>query len=386
MPLLTLQRSAQPGQPPSQGPPTPAGPYLTVSPGGRVTVESQNGVTANLRAVRPLWDNQNLAWIGYGNVPSNDSNLTMLSDTRGDLLRIWEGAIVFDRFVTTEDYGSFSTNLIVYPVGIDGPISLTLNVTISDKPAGPPPAPFPHNRNTDVLLMDFGPNTFSEAMSNTFGNLVYTGSSLLFDSYASAMTPPNPAGVNDDSGGYGNGLYEFCVRYHGPQTSGWDGPGDEDTGPATILWPYSNQWPGPEIDLGEFFANDPNSIYLTHHWKDPETGENRNDLWVVLDSPTIAPNRQFSTAEWHIYAGLLLNDRTGYYVDGKLLFENTEFPARDFANGGENHTIGGFVRADGIKMEYGWIRFTPEGALPNPVYPPGGVVPNPDVPHKLGLP
>ncbi|WP_237217840.1 family 16 glycosylhydrolase, partial [Falsiroseomonas oryziterrae] len=176
------------------------------------------------------------------------------------------------------------------------------------------------------------------------------------------------------SAGDGYGYREFVANIEG------SGPG-----PAIVLWPGSNVWPGPEIDIGEI-KPDGSGQYAALHWK----GETGGDEYVTVD---IGDYR----GQWATYGVNWLPDAVEFYVNGELKGRVTENVGRDFANGGEDVTSGwlssiGYGPGDG-RITVTEVRFTPydgsstpgqepaPGPMPAPVPPPNdwsGPAPQPD--------
>lgn len=381
MPLLSFQNWRIPPVAASEAPPVvwPTGAYATVAPiPDKLIVESQDGVNARVRMVRPFWHYSEVLTFTLHNANLGIHEYNWMDDTPSFLSIEADWKVFCVREVTTADYGTYGPCKVSF-YDINGGTMAVLYVTfvVADTATGAIPAPFPWDRNNEVLLIDFAKGTWLGPMTNTFADVTNTGNGTMrLNGRASCMTPPHPDYINDDSGGYGNGLYEFRMKFDKNHIG-------NNTGPLGILWPYSNIWPGPEIDLGEFMADGTNAPgpggihYFANHYKlengTPE-GEDGNHIWAIQDNATIAPNRFWDPTQWHIYSALLTNGSVSFYVDGKLLAVDTP-AAPDFANGGENHTIGLMSNSDDTGIECSLVRWTPEALLPNPVYPPGGIAP-----------
>lgn len=149
----------------------------------------------------------------------------------------------------------------------------------------------------------------------------------------------------DAATGFANGLFEIRAILDG------DTVGD-NSGPANVLWPGSDQWPGPEIDIGEIDGN--GRVYMATHWRD-EDGNNQFTLYYTPEG--------FDQRQWHTYAAFLRSDRIIYSVDGQVIGVETEHPAPDFEHGGENHLIGVMNRSSQTRMLTDWVRWTPEASV-----------------------
>jgi hypothetical protein len=136
-----------------------------------------------------------------------------------------------------------------------------------------------------------------------------------------AMVPPSgPA----DSG-YGYGLYSFTLSM---------GQGDAP-GPYALLWPGTDVWPGPELDLLELLPG--GDAYSTIHWKGDD-GSNQFQSYGLGN---------VDVTQTHTYAMLWEQGRLTGYVDGQEAWTTTEHVPNDYAHGGENS-------APGIGMQTWW--------------------------------
>jgi hypothetical protein len=99
-------------------------------------------------------------------------------------------------------------------------------------------------------------------------------------------------------------------------------------GAFACLWPASDTWPGPELDLIELDFN--GNAYSTIHWK----GEGNTDAYKSY-ALTGVDARQV-----HTYSFEWQSDHMSMYVDGKLMWTTTEHVPQDYAHGGENSAFG----------------------------------------------
>jgi beta-glucanase (GH16 family) len=143
------------------------------------------------------------------------------------------------------------------------------------------------------------------------------------------MVPPTGARA-----GFGHGRYEFTLSF------------EEDlaTGGYALLWPATDVWPGPELDVVEL--NLQGQPYSALHWAD-ENGDNQY-------APH--PLRGFDPAGVHTYAMERMPDHISVFVDGVLQYRETspEVLAKDFARGGQN-------AAPGIGMQTFWAQQVQDG-------------------------
>ncbi|MFC7473404.1 carbohydrate-binding domain-containing protein [Dankookia sp. GCM10030260] len=136
-----------------------------------------------------------------------------------------------------------------------------------------------------------------------------------------AMVPPSgPA-----NSGYGYGLYSFTLSM---------GQGDAP-GPYALLWPGTDVWPGPELDLIELLPG--GTAYSTIHWKGAD-GSNQFKSYY-MDGVDVK--------QTHTYSMLWQHGRLTGFVDGVEMWTTTDHVPADYAHGGENS-------APGIGMQTWW--------------------------------
>jgi beta-glucanase (GH16 family) len=112
------------------------------------------------------------------------------------------------------------------------------------------------------------------------------------------------------------------------------GPGDVP-GPYALLWPATDGWPGPELDMVELLKG--GQAYSTLHWKG---GDGSNQYTShMLDGVDVT--------QVHTYSMMWEPGRLTGYVDGKEMWTTTEHVPADYAHGGENS-------APGIGMQTWW--------------------------------
>ena len=126
-----------------------------------------------------------------------------------------------------------------------------------------------------------------------------------------------PDGKSTDLFGYG--LYKAVVEM----------PPNQSAGAYVNMWPASNVWPGPEIDLVEQWNGQP---YATVHWK----GANGSDQYQTHNFNANLSKPTTVAVDW---------ERSGltYYINGKEL---VSYPAggsvpvpKDAADGGQNEAF-----------------------------------------------
>lgn len=129
-----------------------------------------------------------------------------------------------------------------------------------------------------------------------------------------AMWAPDFA---DGKAGLSYGTYEFDVS-----TS------NSVTGPYALLWPGSDKWPGPELDVFEIGGGGETKgkPYSTVHWD--AGGNDAYDYQVMPGS--IDPSVK------HTYGLNWTPDALKFYVDGQNYRTETNNVPKDYIDGGEN--------------------------------------------------
>lgn len=116
---------------------------------------------------------------------------------------------------------------------------------------------------------------------------------------------------------WGYGVYTFTLSM---------GPGDAP-GPYALLWPATDKWPGPELDMIEVLAG--GGAYSTVHWDDSGKNGYRGYGLDGLDVTKV-----------HTYGMRWEPGRLTGYVDGKEMWTTTDHVPADYAHGGENECPG----------------------------------------------
>jgi hypothetical protein len=240
---------------------------------------------------------------------------------------LWEGGADTDRNLYLDG--------VAYD-GVDVPDSAremfgwnaTGEVTFTDGAVPPPAEP------AFVETFDDGVG----ALSHTWGD-----TSKIDISVPGQVTVSGTAGFMEwPSGpeqGHGYGLFEMRAKMAG-----------NVPGPALVLWPADDRWPGQEFDLGEVLED--GRPYLTTHWAD-ENGEDAFNPHIV---------DRLDESDWHTYAVRWEPGKLTYYVDGVVVGEDTEHVPADFAHGGKNDVFGAMNRpGDNTSLTLTEVRWTPLG-------------------------
>ena len=112
--------------------------------------------------------------------------------------------------------------------------------------------------------------------------------------------------------GEGYGLYSFTASANA----------GEGIGIALVLWPSTNVWPGPELDLLESSDSTRKSGYATVHWKGADGSNQYQSHSFSLD----LTQKHTYSYDWE--PGVLT-----YYIDGQQIFSTTSHVPADAAVG-----------------------------------------------------
>lgn len=211
------------------------------------------------------------------------------------------------------------------------------------------PTPIPQQPVTNA------PPVFFEDFLGNNGQLTHVWGDTAKVSYTATTVKiagtRDGAGVMNFPGGantcFGNGLFEIRARW--TSTTGQTG---DNSGPANVIWPASDRWPGPEIDIGEIWGD--GRTYYATHYRNGSGGDSATYFFVP---------EPFDFTQYHTYAAFLQTDKITYYMDGVVIGTETANPAPDFAHGGENHALGIMNRSSQTTMECDWVRWTPEATV-----------------------
>ncbi|WP_043345272.1 carbohydrate-binding domain-containing protein [Belnapia moabensis] len=125
----------------------------------------------------------------------------------------------------------------------------------------------------------------------------------------SSGTMMKPAGADK---GFGYGLYSFTIKAEG------------HVGPYALLWPSTDKWPGPEMDMFEILAN--GTPYNTVHWRGSDGGDGYTSFMLGNVDET----------QKHTYSLLWESGRLTGFADGIQKWTTTSHVPKDYAHGGEN--------------------------------------------------
>lgn len=115
-------------------------------------------------------------------------------------------------------------------------------------------------------------------------------------------------GIRQDGPGTLHGLFQACARMEA----------GKGVGPAILLWPASNTWPGPEVDILEAPDADRSRAFLTIHRR----GEDGRDAYE-------ARGFALDVTRWHSYAVEWRPGLLRYFIDGVERFSTTQHVPRE---------------------------------------------------------
>ncbi len=174
-----------------------------------------------------------------------------------------------------------------------------------------------HNFSTQPNLNGF--NTVWGDVTVQNGAAVLTSTAANGWPQAGFMITPSGA-----SAGNGYGLYSITMSMN-------DNGAVEGPGGYACLWPSTNNWPGPELDLVEKQGADSGTNgYSTIHW----AGAGNSNQYT----PTMLGN--IDVTQSHTYAMDWEPGRITMYVDGKEIYTTTQNVPKDYADGGQNEAFG----------------------------------------------
>jgi hypothetical protein len=171
-------------------------------------------------------------------------------------------------------------------------------------------------------------------------------------------------------GGSGGWMTDFCIegqRQIGMPNGYWEcrailygwGVGS-GSGPCILAWPgdshwnsvdYAPDWQSREVDFGEIWGNE-QTIYMAPHWTDRNRSANNGFSIFFVPKP-------FDNFQYHVYGGVLLNDRIIFTVDGDVIGVEENHGAPDLAGGGVNRTHGFMNGSPETHIRVDWLKWTP---------------------------
>lgn len=182
-------------------------------------------------------------------------------------------------------------------------------------------------------------DSFYESFDNGTGALTHNWSGQINTSVKGQVTLGNYSGVMEWPGGsgagHGYGQYYVTAKVEGNQV-----------GPAALLWPSNDRWPGTEIDFVEVLSD--GRAYGTAH-----NGNNGYDWYDA---------RMYDVDEGgvHTYGINWQADRVSFTVDGRDA-GTVWMETKDAANGGSNVVFGLMNKNDATSITVYDLSYTPSG-------------------------
>lgn len=137
--------------------------------------------------------------------------------------------------------------------------------------------------------------------------------------------------------GHGYGTYTVVAKVDGNQP-----------GPAILLWPSDNLWPGHEIDMMEITPDGSGRQYGALHW---DGGG--------YDSYDARIHDGVAGGSWHTYQAVWEPGKLTMSVDGKVTSVFTDHVPADAAHGGGNVTIGAMNINPNTSVTIDDVRYDP---------------------------
>ncbi|SDB69703.1 family 16 glycosylhydrolase [Belnapia rosea] len=184
--------------------------------------------------------------------------------------------------------------------------------------------------------------TFVETFDNGVGALNHVwGNARIDTSTKGEVTITGPGGFmqrpHSESAGHGYGTYSVVASIEG-----------NAKGPAALLWPGDDVWPGPEYDILEVINGKP---YGTVHYKGGDGGDGYSSVFYEgIDESKV----HTYTLDWQ--PGSIT-----YAVDGKTMGTITKNVGADHAHGGVNEVFGLMNTNWHTSMTVYEVSYTPMG-------------------------
>src|SRR6476661_4778529 len=181
---------------------------------------------------------------------------------------------------------------------------------------------------------------FSESFDNGIGALNHTWGNGIDTSVRGQVTVSGNSGLMENPGGaaagHGYGTYSITASMSG-----------HATGPAALLWPGDDKWPGPEMDLAEFIGGRP---YGTMHFS-----SNGNDVYGSVYYNGVDESKVHTyTLDWQ-------PGSVTFSVDGRSYGGFSDNVGRDFDHGGINEVFSIMNSSGGTSITVYDISYSPPG-------------------------
>ena len=182
---------------------------------------------------------------------------------------------------------------------------------------------------------------FSESFDNGVGALNHTWGNGIDTSVRGQVTVSGNSGIMEapwgSAAGHGYGTYSITASLKG-----------DTAGPAALLWPGNDKWPGPEFDLAEIING---RAYGTMHFK----GSDGNDVYGSIFYNGLDESKAHTyTLDWQ--PGSLT-----FSVDGHVYGGFSDNVGRDFDHGGINEVFSIMNRGGGTSITVYDVSYSPSG-------------------------
>ncbi len=195
-------------------------------------------------------------------------------------------------------------------------------------------------------------DSFYESFDNGTGALTHNWAGNIDTSVPGQITLRGHSGVIEFPGGkdagHGFGQYYATAKLEGDQFG-------YGAGPAVLLWPSDDRWPGTELDFVEVRPD--GTAFGTAHRNDNGGDWYRAFNYGGLDESQI-----------HTYGINWQADRVSFSVDGRDV-ETVWMDTRDAAHGGVNNVIGVMNLNDSTSVTLYDVSYTPSGGESSPSRP-----------------
>ena len=172
------------------------------------------------------------------------------------------------------------------------------------------------------------------ALGNAWNVDTSTKGEVRLHGNSSMMQPASGAGA-----GQGYGTYTFTAKAEGNQP-----------GPAILLWPGDDKWPGQEIDVMEITPDGSGRHYGNLHWNN-----NGSDAYSARVYDGV------HSGGWHDYQVAWEPGKITFRVDGVEKGVVTEHVPTDHDHGGINNVIGFLNNNPNTSLTVSHVEFTPYG-------------------------
>jgi hypothetical protein len=152
----------------------------------------------------------------------------------------------------------------------------------------------------------------------------------------------------DPSVGHGYGTYTVNAMLTG-----------KTAGPAIMLWPGDNKYPGAEIDLAELKPDGTGHQYATVHWN--EGGKNAQQLYYFDYVPS---------GVFHEYQAVWGPGKITLSIDHHVVAVVTSHVPKDYNHGGMNEVFAFLNNNDATSLVVRDVSFVPLGETAPPSAPP----------------